>query len=267
MPDGPYGSKPLPGSGAPGGVTPGGAYGFNSTQPVTPPGVTNGAGGSGFWGSLGGWLLDNWDKLASLGLGALTTREALQNAAKSDEFTNKALSMAEGDYANRGKFRTDAITKLGATRPDLSSIFADVGNPYKKGGLPVVGGAMPGAPGPFVPTPTVNGHPTGDDGMVPQIAPIGQAPSGPARPIPINPTPGSGPISAGPQNRGGTSTPSSGGVAWLPVDPNVPGQGPLTPGAPQGVYGENVWTIDPATGKRKQNIQPASRSLRVVGGY
>jgi hypothetical protein len=198
MPTGPYGSSPLPG----GGPKIPAIGGFGSTQPVVPPGVTAAGGGSGVLGSIGSWLLDHWEDLAKLGIGAYTTREALQNAnaataatEKSNALTDKALGMADTDYAGRAPFRAAAMTKLSATRPDLSTLFADPGNPYKRGrsAIPVVGG-LPMAP--TGPTPSVNGYDgppisgtIGDYGAVPR----------PIYPNPIGAQ--SGPISAGPRDR------------------------------------------------------------------
>ncbi len=229
VPNSPF--SPLPGSGAPKIPSVGGGLPF-STQPVTPPGVAN-AGGSSTWGKVGGWLLDNWDKLLTLGLGAYTTKEAIQNAQAANDYTEKALGMAGEDYASRGQFRDQAAAKLGATRPDLSGMFADSGNPYSRSRIPAVGGAPPS--GPFVPTPSVGGVPT--NGIAPQIAPIGGAPSGQPHGIPINPAPASGPISGGPQNRP-----------------------PVMPTGPAGNAPQNVPPMDDAD----PNADPATEIMRLL---
>ena len=147
-----------PPASGPSGATPGRVFpiGPRSTggnipnTPIPPVGVNVPSSGGSMAGDGGGsdwkgWLADHWDDLVKLGIGAFTTKEALENAAQSNALMQEGLGMAREDYAGRAKFRDAASAKLlNPQRPDLSSLFADPGNPYTRGrSLPVVGSGIP----------------------------------------------------------------------------------------------------------------------------
>jgi hypothetical protein len=84
----------------------------------------------------------------------------------------EGIGMAKDDYASRGQYRDAAQQHLlHPTRPDLSGLVADSGNPYKRGRMPSVGGLPPAIP---------------------------QAPQGPSSPAPPMPPPGQGPTAGRP---------------------------------------------------------------------
>jgi hypothetical protein len=155
MPTSPYGSAQLPGS--PTGNTPVPSVGGSNAQ-LKFSDID--------WSGVGSGIVDffknNWESLVKAGLATMTTVEAIKNSQKSDQFTQKALDMAGADYADRGKYRDLASSKLMTpNRPNLSPLFNDPGNPYKlvNRSIPVVGGPAPtNAPaGPATPPPGAPG--------------------------------------------------------------------------------------------------------------
>lgn len=148
------------------------------------------------WGNIGtdlkNWLKDNWQGLVKAGLATATTVEAIKNSQAANNYTSKALDMAQSDYDSRAPFRTAAVGKLASTRPDLSGLFQNPGNPYKaiNRSIPAVGSS----PLPTGETPSTNGPPPSTIGTAPQLPTPPGTPQTPAPPIPINPPPASGRI-------------------------------------------------------------------------
>lgn len=83
-----------------------------------------GAGAGGVLPAVGSFVKDHWQDLAKLGLGVGAAREGLKNNQQSNQLTKDALSKLNSN----------------PSAPDLSSMFADPGNPYAKNRkIPVVG--------------------------------------------------------------------------------------------------------------------------------
>lgn len=90
------------------------------------PGVfdPSAAGGSDPMGVVGKYIKDHWQELVKAGLVAGTSYEAYKNNQQANQLTNDALA----------RLKTPSVA------PDLSSIFADQGNPYARNRkVPVVG--------------------------------------------------------------------------------------------------------------------------------
>lgn len=91
------------------------------------------------------FLKEHWDELLKAGIIIAGGREAIQNSQKANELMEQGLGMAKEDYASRAPFReAGRQNMLDPRTPDLSSIFADPGNPYARGRtVPVVGSRVP----------------------------------------------------------------------------------------------------------------------------
>lgn len=83
--------------------------------------------------------------VAQVIIGGAGAYEAYQNSQKANELLNEGLNMAREDYASRQPYRdAGMLGMLDPRTPDLSSLFANSGNPYAKGRVvPVVGNRIP----------------------------------------------------------------------------------------------------------------------------
>jgi hypothetical protein len=131
------------GGAAPGGAAPGAASPALTSQGVMAPGggtigAVGGAGGvanaagSGF--SMGK-AMDAVERFGPLVVGGLGAYQTMQDQSKANALRDRGIAMAEKDYDARAPFRMRAsefATMPMPSRPDLSSIFNDPGNPYNR---------------------------------------------------------------------------------------------------------------------------------------
>jgi hypothetical protein len=89
----------------------------------------------GGWGNVAGDVLGFARKNPGLVLGGIGAVTGALGSAKNDSREREALQALQADYERRRGLRDQAIAMIGqpiAPAPDLSSIFADPGNPYAR---------------------------------------------------------------------------------------------------------------------------------------
>ena len=84
-------------------------------------------------GITGGDLLH----YAPLGIGAIGAYQGAQDMSKANALRERAVKLAEQDYAERAPYRMNALRQASQPlpqAPDLTSVFADRGNPFYRPG-------------------------------------------------------------------------------------------------------------------------------------
>lgn len=114
--------------------------------------------GSGLSGGQNGGI-----NVGNLALGGLAGYQALNaaNASKrSGQLSDKALGLAESRYASQAPLRSAAMTHLlNPTRPDLTSVYQDVQNPFAARKLAPSAASAPAAPAALPPSLPAPGAP------------------------------------------------------------------------------------------------------------